>query len=89
MYTGKAMNALCTVVLRVYVCVCVFAHACVYTGKAMNALCTVALKIASMCVGYVITDDSAKAFGNGVQVLSCFNLFLLTILSLLSSFFYH
>ena len=81
------MNALCTVALRVYVCVCVFAHACVYTGKAMNALCTVALKVASMCVGYVISDESAKAFGNGVQVLSYFDLFLRTLLSLLSFFF--
>ena len=59
----------------------------IVVGKAVNALCTLALKLASMGWGFVITDESAKAFGNGVQVLSYFDLFLRTLLSLLSFFF--
>ena len=41
----------------------------IVVGKAVNALCTLALKLASMGWGFVITDESAKAFGNVVQFL--------------------
>ncbi len=58
----------------------------VYTGKAINALCTVALKLLSMCVRYIITDESAKAFGNGVQVLLTLTIIVLTLLSVLAFF---